>query len=154
MIGLSHLKLEHTNYFFGSVLIAISIPLILLFLAQEGFKKPLKIPYFGLAILSIALGILIICVGDPSIFHMCALWGVYSLLLAIYTIIDSFIEIKHSRIEIIEIIICAVDIVFSILLIIRADGSVNAHLIFIGISFILKSVIYLLHYFFVIKKAK
>ena len=131
---------EKNNIFIGSILIASSVPSILIYFLGGRYHNRFKIPYNFFAMFGIAAGIAFIVNSEIAIATLCIIWGVYDIVRSCYEIFDASMEVRENKLEIVEIVCALAELAFGILLCIHLEEGIYIHLVVMGISLILVGV--------------
>ena len=136
LIIFSHEAFERSNLFVGLVIIATGLPNLLIFLVG-GYKELFKQPYILFSFVSVIIGLIFILCDEISIMHMCLVWGILDIVRSAYEIFDAVRELKHDKLEIIEILAGTADLILGILLTIEKEEGITMHMIIMGAALIL-----------------
>ena len=132
--------------FIGAIVLSIGILDFTDFITLKYATKMRSIQYATAAILEIALGAVFIIFNLDTKF-ICILWGSLSIAFAITKIVTAAINMTHQPLlNTVITILSIIEIVFSILLIIRTLDSLHEHMVFIGIALIVEAVTLLIEF--------
>lgn len=132
----------YANMMLGIILVTVSCIKVAHYFLTSGYKDKHNLT-LALSVPSLALGIIFL-VNKVDISIMCFVWGFYELTSSCIEIQMAANEIKHNKIEIMEIVIEIATIVFAILLCIKLDHGLTGHLIFLSISLFLYAIMVIL----------
>lgn len=104
---------------------------------MDCYKLYRKTPYLVFAAISLTLGLTFLLSNEISVEHMCLIWGIYDICKAIFGIVDATIEVKDNKLEIMEIVASIGHLVFGVLLCVHLSEGITAHLIFMGVAFLI-----------------
>ena len=128
-------RLPFDRVFIGSLILAVGVLEFTDFITWKFAVKMRSIQSFVAAILSIALGIIFMIIKmNPRI--LCTIWGVSSIVFAIVRISTAAINLVFQPLlNSVKIIISIIQMVFSVLLLVRTLNAVNSYILFLGIAF-------------------
>ena len=139
-------SLELNKSFIGSIVLAIGATEMVEFLSLKMLGKLRNIPNAIVAGLSMVLGVLIMAI-DMELATTCVLWGVCSIAFQVIKIANAGYNIlKQPFLNIVIIILCVTEAIFSIFLITRNVEALDHHFIFIGISLLVEAFILIIEF--------
>ena len=130
----SFLAIPMDHIFIGSILLALGVIEFTDFFTWRYQTRIKSIQSLVMAVAIVAMGAIFIFV-EMDIKLLCILFGALSIGSALAKIATGALNLtRQPLLNTIKIIIAIIEIVFSILLIIRTTNSLHAHMTFIGIS--------------------
>lgn len=130
---LNNIPMDHV--FIGSILLAMGVIEFTDYFTWKYQTRIKSIQSAIAALAAIALGAVFIFVS-MDIKLLCVLFGAFGIGFALTRIATAVLNLSHQPLlNGVKIILSIVEIVFSILLIIRTTYSLYSHMIFIGVSF-------------------
>jgi uncharacterized membrane protein HdeD (DUF308 family) len=137
LIVFSHDSFERSHLFIGLVILITGLPNLLIYLVGGGHKEFFKHPYIIFSFVAVIIGLIFILCDELSVVHMCLVWGILDIVRSAYEIFDAIRELKHDKLEIIEIIAGTADLILGVLLTIEKEEGIRMHLIIMGAALIL-----------------
>lgn len=123
--------LEILPYVVGTIMILVNIEAIIVDILEKDYSH---IGYkFGIII----LGILILTAVNDDFEAICIIWATISIINGGKSLIKSILEVKESKIVIVDLILAITSIVLSIFLIIDPLEHVSIHILLLGVEIIL-----------------
>ena len=120
----------HYNHILvGLIFMLGSFPHLVIFMLGNRFKDPLKVPDFVFFVVSILIGTLFLFLRNVQIEALVIIWGIYDLTRAAYHMLNSVVEFKDNKLEVIEMVGDVTEIAFSILLLFELQHGIKLHLI-------------------------
>jgi len=143
-IVFSMMPREKNANFCGTIVLITSIIHVLLYFIEGGYKNNEKSFYLVLGIVGVALGIVILANATLTITQICFYWGILEIIRGALETKQSILDLKFNKLEVVSLLIAIGNIVLGILLCIKLDHGLTAHLIYLGISFIFAAVKFVL----------
>ena len=112
---------------------------LIVYFINRGYRNPRNITLIS-SIAMIGLGLIILLSGR-NMEILCFGWGIMEVVLGAIEVHIDLIEIREDRLAIAELVVNLGSMIFGILLCIELFHGLTVHLIFLGISLILLSVI-------------
>lgn len=98
------------------------------------------------ACLQIILG-LVLLIFNFTTEQMCVIWGICSIAFSLAKISSSILTLgQQPLINIVKMLLCSGEILFSVFLIIKTVDSLDTHLLFLGISFSIEALTLLIEF--------
>lgn len=129
---------DKTYIGYGLLVFAGSLVHIILYFLNQGYKNKRCSYLLVLGILGAIIGILFLTT-NISFRAVCLLWGILDIARGASEILFTIPLIKNKKIEIYDIAISIMDIIFGILLCVKLADGLHIHIIILGISFILSA---------------
>lgn len=151
IIGITVLTyLNHGSHgdqmFVGMILLAIGIIEFTGFMNLKFITKIKSIQNAVVAVLTVALGVIFMVAG-MDISQMCLIWGICFIVFSVAKISASIVNLGHQPLlNTVVIVLCIIEIVFSIFLIVQRQESLDRHLVYLGISLVIKAVVLLIEF--------
>ncbi len=120
---------ETNNIYLGLIMLSTAIPHLVIFLVGRCFKDAFKIVDFVFMIISVVLGVVFIFAPAIPVEIMVLIWASFDIIRGIYHAFNSVVELKHNKLEIIELACDATEIIFSIILIFEKTEGITMHLV-------------------------
>ncbi len=130
---------EYDKFFLGTTLMITGGAKLVIYFLNKGYHNPRNITIIT-ALIMISLGILFFA-GNQSIEMLCFGWGVTEIVLGMIEVYIDILEIREDKIAALEMVVNFSTIVFGVLLCINLSEGLTTHIIFLGISLILLSII-------------
>ena len=132
---------EKNNVILGILILLSTLPHLILFIAQGGFKNERKYPFLMFFAIGVTIGLVTIFKSSIELNKVCVIWGCFDICRSSFEIADIIPDLKkHEWLELIELAISLGEIVFAILLIIDEFEGIRIHLIYFGTTFIVSAV--------------
>lgn len=129
---------EKNNILLGLFILLSSLPSLLVFFTNGGFKNEHKYSSLAFAIIGISIGVVTIVKKDISLDKVCVIWGCFDICRASLEIAEILPELReHKWLELVDLAIAIGEIVIAVMLIIREFEDVNVHLLYFGVTFII-----------------
>ena len=143
---LSYPDIELNKSFIGSIVLAIGATEMVEFLSLKMLGKLRNIPNAIVAGLSMVLGVLIMAI-DMELATTCVIWGICSIDFQVVKIANAGYNIlKQPFLNIVIIILCVTEAIFSVFLITKNVEALDHHFIFIGISLLVEAFILIIEF--------
>lgn len=137
---------EVHNSYLGSIVLAIGATELVGFISLKDLVKLKNIPLAVSAVLEIVLGFLFLFL-KIELETLCIVWGICNIALLIVKIVNAgFNLLRQPFLNIVMVILCIIEIIFSIFIIVRTTRSLNAHLTFLGIAILIEAVILVIEF--------
>ena len=140
--------LELNKSFIGSIILAIGVTEMVEFLSLKMLGKLRNIPNAVVAGLSMILGVLIMAI-DMELETTCVVWGICNIVFLVTKVVDAGLNLIHQPfLNIITIILCVIETIFSIFLIANSSDIqvLNHHIVFIGIALLVRAFILVIEF--------
>ena len=132
---------EKNNVILGILILLSTLPHLILFIAQGGFKNERKYPFLMFFAIGVTIGLVTIFKSSIELNKVCVIWGCFDICRSSYEICDVIPELKeHKWLELVEFLLSSGEIVIAILLIIDEFEGIKLHLIYFGIVFIVSAI--------------
>lgn len=128
------------SQYLGLLVILSSVVHILLYFIQEGYKNKDKMFYLILGLIGLSLGIVFLCNRTATIDEICFYWGILDIIRGSEELAHAIPDIKNNKLEIVEVVIALGDIVLGILLCVKGEAGITAHLVYLGVAFLLTAI--------------
>lgn len=131
----------------GALIALSSIPHLFIFVLQGSVNNKKKIPYAILGLLGIIFGLtcMYVPLNEYTLDIICIVWGAFDITRSTYELTDVLPNLfKKDWYDLIEVIISTGEIVVGILLIIHKFEGIKLHFIYLGFSFLVYFVRFLL----------
>ena len=154
LIIFSNEAFERNNLFIGAIILVTGLPNLFIYLIGKGYRELLKQPYLVFSIVSVVIGVIFMLCDEISLLHMCIIWGIHDICRSAYEIFDGIRELRHDKLEILEIIAGVADLTLGVLLCIEKEEGIKMHLIIMGIALVLIGIRFLIELIITIKESK
>ena len=132
--------------YIGSIILAIGATEMVDFLALRDLTKRRNIPNAIVAGVSMVFGFVLLFLRI-DLKMTCILWGAFSIAFQIAKISNAgFNLLKEPFHNGVIIILCIIELILSIFLIVKTEHSLNTHLIFVGISLLVESLMLIIEF--------
>ena len=134
---------ELSKSYLGSLVLAIGVTELISFLSLKDLVKLRNIPNCITAILQMILGVILMVI-DIDLPTACIVWGICNIVFLVAKVIDAGLNLIHQPfLNIIVIILCIIETIFSIFLIANSTNiqALNHHIVFIGVALLIRAVI-------------
>ena len=139
VLVLRHINPEYDAQLLGTILLVAGFVELLVYASHYVFKDPSNMIVIAGGI-KLALGFVFLF-ASRDMDSLCFAWGVADIVIACTEIFIISREIKHQPMKGFEIAVAIGDLIFGIILCIKLSHGLTGHLIFLGISLILYSII-------------
>ena len=139
---------EMSKSYLGSLVLAIGVTELISFLSMKDLVKLRNIPDGITAILQMALGIVLMVV-DVTLPTACIIWSICNIVFLVAKVIDAGFNLIHQPfLNIIVVILCIIETIFSIFLLANSNDiqALNHHIVFIGVSLLIRAVILVIEF--------
>ena len=133
---------EYTGLILGIILLVASSAKILTYFMRLGFKTATNMTLVG-GIAMVVLAI-IFFLDKFDLVTLCLTWGVMEIVMGLIELQVDIFAARKEKLAIGEIVIDIGTITFGVLLTIHLEEGLNAHLIFMGLSFMMYAALYTL----------
>ena len=134
---------EISKSYVGSIVLAIGVTELVSFLAMKDLVKRRNIPNAVTAIAQMIFGVLLLSLNiDLKV--TCIVWGICNIVFLVAKVIDAGFNLIHQPLlNVIVIILCITETVFSVFLIAKPTDiqALNHIIVFIGISVLIRAVL-------------
>lgn len=135
----------HKSYI-GSIVLAVGVTEVVEFLAMRDLVKLKNIPFVVGAVLTVALGIVIMTL-HVDLTTACIVWGIGSIALQIIKMVNAgFNLLRQPFLNSFVFILGIGEIIFSIFLIARTIESLPWHLMYYGIALLVKAFLLIIEF--------
>ena len=134
---------ELSKSYLGSLVLAIGVTELISFLSLKDLVKLRNIPNGITAVLQMILGVILMVI-DIDLPTACIVWGICNIVFLVAKVIDAGLNLIHQPfLNIIVIILCIIETIFSIFLIANSTNIqvLNHHIVFIGVALLIRAVI-------------
>ena len=140
------MNLQMDHIFIGSIILSMGVIEFTDYSTWRYAVKIKSVQSLVSAVITIALGIVFIVINFEMEL-LCILFGAFSISFAIAKIVTASLNLtRQPLLNGIKIILSIIEIVLSILLIIRTTSSLRAHMIFIGIALIVEAFVLIIEF--------
>lgn len=137
---------EPNKSYIGSIILAIGVTEVVEFLAMKDLVKLKNIPFIIAAVISVALGIVVMALR-VELEIICVVWGIASIAIQIIKMTNcGFNLLRQPFLHSFVIIICIGEVIFSIFLIAKTVESLPWHLMYLGITLLVKAFILIIEF--------
>lgn len=147
---LNNKEFLENNRYLGFLIMAGSIPHLLIYFVEGGLFSKTKTSILIIGIIGFALSFVFVFSDTMTIEEICLYWGILDICRGAIEIGETLPHCKHDKLEYIEIAISIGDIVLGILLCIHLAHGLKLHLIYFAIAFFMYAlkivVAYLINY--------
>lgn len=143
-----------TAKYLGLLVLLSSIVHIILYFIHEGYKNKDKMFYLILGLIGLSLGIVFMVNKNATVEEICLYWGILDVVRGSVEMAHSIPEVKENKLQILEVAISLGDIILGILLCINRGSGITAHLIYLGIAFIVTAIKIVVDYVIEYNKTK
>lgn len=147
-IFLNNPNFVNTHSYFASLVLAGSIPHLVIYFMNNGFRSAQKSGFLIVGIVGVALGFIFEFSETMTINQICMYWGILDICRGAIEISDTLPHLKHNKLEIIELVVSTGDIALGILLCIHLEEGIKLHLTYFAIAFVLYAVKMVIEYIF------
>ena len=131
---------EFDGIILGTILIVAGVAKIISYFLRKGFKHPTNITLVtGIVMIVLAV---IFFLDKFDLVSLCLAWGIMEIIIGLTELQVDLFAARKDKWAIGEIVIDLGGITFGVLLTIHLEEGLHAHLIFMGISFILYAALY------------
>ena len=141
-------EVEISKSYVGSLVLAIGVTELVSFLSMKDLVKLRNIPNAVVAFLSMVLGVILL-VLNIDLATTCIVWSIANLAFLVGKVIDSgFNILRQPFLNIIVIILCIVETIFTIFLLANpaSERALNNQINYIGIALCIKSAILIIEF--------
>ena len=139
---------ELSKSYLGSLVLAIGVTELISFLSMKDLVKLRNIPNAITAVLQMALGIVLMVV-DVALPTACIIWCICNIIFLVAQVVDAGFNLIHQPfLNIIVVILCIIETIFSIFLLANSNDiqALNHHIVFIGVSLLIRAVILVIEF--------
>ena len=136
---LRHINAEYNAQLLGAILLVSGFAELLIYAFHYAPREPSNM-FVVAGGVKVAFGFIFLFTSR-DMDALCFAWGIADILIAVTEIIGISKEVRHHPFKSFEIAIAIGDLVFGIILCIKLSHGLTGHLIFLGISLILYSLI-------------
>ncbi len=139
---------EMSKSYLGSLVLAIGVTELVSFLSLRDLAKLRNIPNAVTALLQMILGVILMVI-DVELPIVCIVWGICNIVFLVTKVVDAGLNLIHQPfLNIIIIILCIIETIFSIFLIAKSSDIqvLNHHIVFIGIALLVRAFILVIEF--------
>ena len=148
MLTFMYYDVELSKSYLGSLVLAIGVTELVSFLSMKDLVKLRNIPNGITAVLQMALGIVLMVI-DVDLPTTCIIWCICNIVFLVAKVIDAGFNLIHQPfLNIIVIILCIIETIFSIFLLANSTDiqALNHHIVYIGVALLIKAVILVIEF--------
>ena len=148
MLTFMYYDVELSKSYLGSLVLAIGVTELVSFLSMKDLVKLRNIPNGITAVLQRALGIVLMVI-DVDLPTTCIIWCICNIVFLVAKVIDAGFNLIHQPfLNIIVIILCIIETIFSIFLLANSTDiqALNHHIVYIGVALLIKAVILVIEF--------
>lgn len=139
---------EMSKSYLGSLVLAIGVTELVSFLSMRDLVKLRNIPNAVTALLQMVLGVILMVI-DTDLPTACIVWGICNIVFLVTKVIDAGFNLIHQPLlNIIVIILCIIETIFSVFLIANSTNiqALNHHIVFIGVALLIRAVLLVIEF--------
>ena len=139
---------EMSRSYLGSLVLAIGVTELVSFLSLRDLAKLRNIPNAVAALLQMILGVILMAI-DLELPTVGVVWGICNIVFLVTKVVDAGLNLIHQPfLNIIIIILCIIETIFSIFLIANSSNiqALNHHIVFIGVALLIRAVILVIEF--------
>ena len=148
MLTFMYYDVELSKSYIGSLVLAIGVTELVSFLSMRDLVKLRNIPSAVTAVLQMILG-LILMIINMDLPTACIVWCICNIVFLVAKVIDAGFNLIHQPfLNIIVIILCIIETIFSIFLLANSTDiqALNHHIVYIGVSLLVKAFILIIEF--------
>ena len=139
---------EMSKSYLGSLVLAIGVTELVSFLSMKDLVKLRNIPNGITAVLQMILGVILMVI-NVELPTACIIWGICNIVFLVAKVVDAGFNLIHQPfLNIILVILCIIETIFSIFLIANSEDiqALNHHIVFVGVSLLIRSFILVIEF--------
>jgi len=139
---------EMSKSYLGSLVLAIGVTELVSFLSMKDLVKLRNIPNGITAVLQMILGVILMVI-NVELPTACIIWGICNIVFLVTKVVDAGFNLIHQPfLNIILVILCIIETIFSIFLIANSADiqALNHHIVFVGVSLLIRSFILVIEF--------
>ncbi len=139
---------EMSKSYLGSLVLAIGVTELVSFLSMKDLVKLRNIPNGITAVLQMILGVILMVI-NVELPTACIIWGICNIVFLVAKVVDAGFNLIHQPfLNIILVILCIIETIFSIFLIANSADiqALNHHIVFVGVSLLIRSFILVIEF--------
>lgn len=131
---------EYSLILLGTILVVAGVVKIISYVIKKGYQNPTTISFVAGVVMAIFS--IFFFVGKYGLRELCLAWGVMEIALGLVELQIDLFAVRKEKLALVEVAIDLGSITFGVLLTIHLEEGLDAHLLYLGASYIAYSILY------------